>query len=111
MKPSNGAAEEGLRFAVLWLKLAVEVAGAAMIGMGVVAACSAWIVASRSRRGDACSDQRLQLARLLAFAPELQLGADMFSTAVAPTREPIGKLASIGVNRTAFLHFLQLEMR
>lgn len=111
MEPMIGAAEDGLRFAVLWLKLGVEVAGALMIAMGVVAACRTWIMGIGNPARDAFSDSRLQLARFLALALELQLGADILSTAVAPTWDQIGKLAAIAVIRTALNYFLQREMR
>ena len=111
MEPTIVAAEEGLRFAVLWLKLGVEVAGALMIAMGVVVACRTWIAGIRDPERDAFSDSRLQLARFLALALELQLGADILTTAVAPTWDQIGKLAAIAVIRTALNFFLQREMR
>lgn len=111
MEPGLGGAEELLRFAVLWLKLAVEVTGAAMIGVGVAAACQTWGNVLRSGKGDAFIESRLQLARFLALALELQLGADILSTAVAPSWDQIGKLASIAVIRTALNYFLQREMK
>ena len=54
---------------------------------------------------------RLVLARYLALALEFQLGADILSTAVAPTWEQIGKLGAIAVIRTGLNYFLSLEMR
>ncbi len=111
MEVSISGAEDALRFAVLWLKLGVEVVGAAMIAMGVMAACRTWLSGVRDARRDAFSESRLQLARFLALALELQLGADILSTAVAPTWDQIGKLASIAVIRTALNYFLQREMR
>jgi len=111
MEMSISAAEDALRFAVLWLKLGVEVAGATMIAMGVIAACRTWLSGVRDPGRDAFSESRLQLARFLALALELQLGADILSTAVAPTWDQIGKLAAIAVIRTALNYFLQREMR
>ena len=52
---------------------------------------------------------RLTLARYLAL--EFQLGADILSTAVAPSWEQIGKLGAITVIRTGLNYFLSLEMR
>ena len=54
---------------------------------------------------------RLTLARYLALALEFQLGADIISTAVAPSWDQIGKLAAIAVIRTALNYFLTREMQ
>jgi len=56
-------------------------------------------------------DSRLTLARFLAIALEFQLGADILSTAVAPSWDAIGKLAAIAIIRTALNYFLSREMR
>ncbi len=54
---------------------------------------------------------RLTLARFLALALEFQLGADILSTAIAPTWTQIGKLGAIAVIRTALNYFLTREMQ
>ncbi|XLM20652.1 DUF1622 domain-containing protein, partial [Chromobacterium piscinae] len=54
---------------------------------------------------------RLAFARFLALALELQLAADILSTAVAPSWDQIGKLGAIAVLRTALNYFLAREMR
>jgi len=95
---------------VLWLKLCVDVAGAAVIGVGVIAACAAWLAAVRNPHLDAFGVARLKLARYLALALELQLGADILSTAVSPTWDQIGKLAAIAVIRTTLNYFLRREL-
>jgi uncharacterized membrane protein len=46
----------------------------------------------------------------LALALEFQLGADILSTAIAPSWEQIGKLGAIAVIRTALNFFLSKEM-
>ena len=48
--------------------------------------------------------------RYLALALEFQLGADILSTAIAPSWEQIGKLGAIAVIRTALNYFLMREM-
>ena len=53
---------------------------------------------------------RLGLGRWLAVALELELGADILRTAVAPTWNEIGQLGAIVVLRTALNYFLQLEI-
>ncbi|RZK11946.1 MAG: DUF1622 domain-containing protein, partial [Hymenobacter sp.] len=47
----------------------------------------------------------------LALALEFQLGADILSTAIAPSWEQIGKLGAIAVIRTALNFFLSKEMQ
>lgn len=54
---------------------------------------------------------RLTLARYLALALEFQLGADILSTAIAPSWDQIGKLGAIAIIRTALNFFLTREMR
>jgi uncharacterized membrane protein len=54
---------------------------------------------------------RLSLARYLALALELQLGADILSTAVAPSWDQIGKLGAIAAIRTSLNFFLMRELQ
>jgi uncharacterized membrane protein len=53
---------------------------------------------------------RLGLGRWLALALEFLLGADILSTAVAPSWNEIGELAAIAAIRTALNFFLQREI-
>jgi uncharacterized membrane protein len=54
---------------------------------------------------------RLRLATFLALALEFQLGADILSTAVAPTWNKIGKLAAVAIIRTAlnYIHMKEVQ--
>lgn len=56
------------------------------------------------------SGSRVILARYLAVGLELQLGADILSTAIAPSWDQIGKLGAIAVIRTGLNYFLTKEM-
>lgn len=96
---------------VEWLRLAVETLGALVIAFGV--AVVAWELLRRlvTRSGPDFSTIRLDFARYLLLALELQLAADILSTAVAPSWDRIGKLAAIAVIRTALNFFLMREMR
>ncbi len=97
--------------AVEWLRLGVETTGAVIIAIGVVVAITGVI---RVFIGGTSSDffsVRLTLARYLALALEFQLGADILSTAIAPTWDQIGKLGAIAVIRTALNYFLTREMK
>jgi uncharacterized membrane protein len=110
------SAERAVQHAVGWLRLIIESTGAAIIALGLVIALYGFVRTFR-RRGDAAyavegfNGVRLTLARYLALALEFQLGADILSTAVAPSWTAIGKLGSIAVIRTALNYFLGREIR
>jgi uncharacterized membrane protein len=105
------AAEEGIRWAVQWLKLGIETIGAILIAVGVIIAVVLLIRVLLRRETSGFTATRLVLARYLALALEFQLGADILSTAIAPTWDQIGKLGAIAVIRTALNYFLMLEMK
>ncbi len=102
--------EEAVVAGVQWLKLGVEVVGALIISLGILV--SGWLLvrALLVRRTADFTAIRLTLARYLALALEFQLGADILSTAIAPSWEQIGKLGAIAVIRTALNFFLSKEM-
>jgi len=109
--PAEAGVEGAVVNLVLWLKLFVEATGAAVIGVGVVIVLYRFARSLVARRVVRYNEIRLTLARFLALALEFQLGADILSTAVAPTWEQIGKLGAIAVIRTALNYFLTREMR
>jgi uncharacterized membrane protein len=100
--------EAWLTEAVLWLRLAVEAAGAAVIAVGILVAL---VGALRRTTGDGHVWLRITLARYLALALEFQLAADVLTTAVAPSWEELGKLAATAAIRTALNFFLAREVR
>ncbi|RYG24102.1 DUF1622 domain-containing protein [bacterium] len=103
---------EGLVHSVAsWLRLIVETTGAAIVGIGFLVAAFRFV--RESLRGDDSdfTSVRLILARYLALALEFQLGADILSTAIAPSWDQIGKLGAIAVIRTGLNYFLSKEMR
>jgi uncharacterized membrane protein len=102
--------EEGVVAAVQWLKLGVELVGATIIFLGILTAGALLVKALAARRTADFTAIRLTLARYLALALEFQLGADILSTAIAPSWEQIGKLGAIAVIRTALNFFLSKEM-
>ena len=109
--PDETALGIGIRNAVEWLRLSAEVAGAVIIAMGVLLALLGVARALANRQAAAFTDVRLTLGRYLALALEFQLGADILSTAVAPSWDQIGKLGAIAVIRTALNFFLTRELR
>ena len=96
---------------VHWLRLAVETMGALIIAAGVLVAVATFLQAGWARRSPNFAAIRLSFARFLALALEFQLGADILSTAVAPSWDAIGKLGAIAVIRTALNYFLTREMK
>jgi uncharacterized membrane protein len=108
--PSEVGVESVVSTAVLWLKLLVETTGACIIGLGVITAAYQFLRALIPPQVESYNRIRLTLARYLALALEFQLGADILSTAIAPSWDQIGKLGAIAVIRTALNFFLMREM-
>jgi uncharacterized membrane protein len=102
--------EEVLITAVGYLRLMVEAIGAAVVGFGAVATTFRYVLSLLGLRNYTNSEIRLYLGRYLALGLEFQLGADILSTAVAPTFEEIQLLAAIAVIRTALNYFLSKEL-
>ncbi|UYZ59853.1 DUF1622 domain-containing protein [Hymenobacter latericus] len=111
MSGSFELVEGNVRVLAQWLKLGVEAVGAGIIGIGVVVALVRLVPMLLLRRPANFTAVRLLLARYLALALEFQLGADILSTAIAPTWEQIGQLGAIAVIRTLLNYFLSKEMR
>ncbi len=107
----HGQAENAVISGVLWLKLGVEMVGAAIIALGILSAGWLLMKALARRQTIDFTAIRLALARYLALALEFQLGADILSTAISPSWEQIGKLGAIAVIRTALNYFLSREIR
>jgi len=92
--------------AVQWLRLAVEIVGAFIIGFGSVVSLIRFVQALINKKETDFNAIRLVLTRYLALALEFQLGADILSTAIAPSWPEIGKLGAIAVIRTGLNYFL-----
>lgn len=109
--PHEGAVEGTIINAVQWLRLIVETTGALIIALGVLVAAYQFVRALVPPQIESYNGIRLTLARYLALALEFQLGADILSTAVAPSWDQLGKLGAIAVIRTGLNYFLTREMR
>jgi len=109
--PSATGVEELVINLVLWLKLCIEAFGALVIGFGAMLALRRAAAGSFPPTPADFDAVRLTLARYLALALEFQVGADILSTAVAPSWDAIGKLGAIAVIRTALNFFLGREMQ
>jgi uncharacterized membrane protein len=102
--------EETIIWIVQWLKLGIETIGAALITTGVLVALGKLLRQFVRHDVAEFTAIRLTLARYLALALEFQLGADILSTAIAPTWQQIGKLGAIAIIRTGLNWFLSKEM-
>jgi uncharacterized membrane protein len=107
----GNSVESAAAGAVQALRLGIDVVGALVIGAGVTITMVAFLSKSVRRAPPDFTLLRLQLARYLALALEFQLGADILSTAVAPSWDQIGKLGAIAVIRTTLNYFLMRELQ
>jgi uncharacterized membrane protein len=89
----------------------VEAIGAVVVALGVLLGAVLFLRALVTRQTADFNAIRLSLSRYLALALEFQLGADILSTAVAPSWTEIGKLGAIAIIRTVLNYFLSKEMR
>jgi uncharacterized membrane protein len=103
--------ENFINSTVQWLRLAIETTGVLVITLGVVVAATGFVRALLTRQTHGFNAVRLQLGRYLSIGLEFQLGADILSTAIAPSWDEIGKLAAIAVIRTGLNYFLMQEMK
>ena len=102
--------EEYLVTAVGYLRLVVEAIGAVVIGFGVLATTYRLVLTLVGIRDYSNNQVRLFLGRYLALGLEFQLGADILSTAVAPTLDDVILLGATAAIRTALNFFLAQEM-
>jgi uncharacterized membrane protein len=80
-----GTTESFIAMVVQWLRLGVETIGATIITIGVIISVYKFVTAILNRQTQDYNQIRLTLARYLALALEFQLGADILSTAIAPS--------------------------
>jgi uncharacterized membrane protein len=102
--------EELLVAAVGYLRLVVEAIGAAVVGFGVLATTYRYVLTLVGIEEHTNNEIRLYLGRYLALGLEFQLGADILSTAVAPTLDDVILLGAIAAIRTVLNYFLSQEL-
>ena len=102
--------EEYLITAVDYLRLVVEAIGAAIVGIGALAAAFRYALTLLGIRDYTNTEIRLYLGRFLALGLEFQIGADILSTAIAPTLDDVLLLGAIVVIRTVLNYFLSKEL-
>jgi uncharacterized membrane protein len=102
--------EGSLGFVATLIKLLLETLGIFTILMGVVLNGRQAMLLLAHPNARAYIRVRSRFGRALALALEFQLGADVLSTAVAPSFEALGKLGAIAVIRTFLNYFLAKEL-
>jgi len=102
--------EEYLVTAVGYLRLVIEAIGAAVVGFGVLATTYRYVLTLVGIREYTYNEIRLYLGGYLVLGLEFQLGADILSTAVAPTLDDVILLGAIATIRTALNYFLSQEL-
>ncbi|MCY7345330.1 MAG: DUF1622 domain-containing protein [Pyrinomonadaceae bacterium] len=102
--------ESAIVAAAQWLKLGVEAVGALVIAAGVVMAIYQLVAHFSDEQPSNFNRVRLTLGKYLTLALEFQVGADILSTAIAPSWEQIGKLAAVAAIRTLLNYFLTKEL-
>ncbi len=109
-KSAFNSVEQTVVAAVGWLRLGVEAVGAFIICVGVILAVYQLVAHFKEEQPSNFNRVRLTLGKYLALALEFQVGADILSTAIAPSWEQIGKLAAIVAVRTVLNYFLTKEL-
>ena len=103
--------ESYLRSVVFAFMQLVEAAGALVIFVGAVVSLARVIACLVTRRGPSeFIPIRLDMGRFLGLGLEFQLAADLLRTAIAPTFQEVGMLASVAAIRTALNFFLSREI-
>jgi uncharacterized membrane protein len=93
--------------------LAAELVCVICIAIGAITAIYKVVAALATRTLDARKVRRevwMSFAVWIILALEFALGADIVRTAIAPTWNDIGQLASIAVIRTALNYFLEKDL-
>jgi uncharacterized membrane protein len=104
--------EEFVKLVTVYIARFVEIGAAMIIGFASIKALYHYFLGIfRPGTTFPKSEIRLSLGRTLALALEFLLGADILQTAVAPTWDDIGKLASIAILRTGLNYFLDRELK
>lgn len=109
--------EELAREITLFTSHAAELLSAVIIGAALVRALIAYgrsmIPSGRAmmQSPELKQEIRLQFGSSVAVGLEILLGADVLSTAVAPSWDDIGKLAAIAILRTGLNYFLELDVK
>ena len=98
---------------LLYLSAGIEAIAAVLIGLASIETAVRGLhlfVRLDSANDSKKEEIRIHLGLWLSLALELEVAADILRTAIAPSWNEIGKLASIVVLRTVLNYFLQNEV-
>ena len=108
----NHMAEVLLLQIVVLLKIVIEGVAVLILALAVIKALRDLGVRKLKMQGEEKLTQiRLDLGVALALSLEFLLAADIAATAVSPTWDALGKLATISVIRTFLNFFLEKEVK
>ncbi len=95
----------------LYISGAAEILAALIIGFALLNVLFNYATRLYSANKKISNEEiRVKFGSSVAVSLELLLGADVLSTAVAPTWDEIGKLTAIAILRTALNYFLDKEL-
>ena len=100
------------KYCLGFVALAAEVAGAALVAIGAVQALIA-LGTSHSKPHDSLLQKKevwVHFGVWLLLGLEFELAADIVRTAIAPTWNQLGQLATIAVIRTFLNYFLERDI-
>jgi uncharacterized membrane protein len=104
--------EEIAKTITIYISHALEISSALVIGVALVKLVMNYLSSlGMGKIIITAEESRVRFGSAVAVALEILLGADVLSTAVAPSWDDIGKLAAIAVLRTALNYFLGKELR
>ncbi|MCC0177957.1 DUF1622 domain-containing protein [Waterburya agarophytonicola K14] len=108
----NHLAEDFLLEIVALLKIAIESIALVILALAIIKAVQELIWRNRRMdREEKLAQVRLDLGIALALSLEFLLAADIVATAVAPSWDALGKLATISAIRTFLNFFLEKEVK
>lgn len=102
--------ESSLGFIAILIKILLEALGIFTILIGVIINGRQAMLLLAHPNDRSYIRVRTRFARALALALEFQLGADILSTAVAPSYDALGRLGIVAVIRTFLNYFLAKEI-
>ena len=104
--------EEIAKTITVYVSHTLEIISAAVIGFALIKLIVGYFSSfSMNKNILSAEDARVRFGSSVAVALELLLGADVLTTAVAPSWDDIGKLAAIAVIRTLLNFFLEKELK
>lgn len=104
--------EQLAKHITLYVSHTAEMIAAVIIGISVIKIIMAYcIFLFRNSPDHSTEEIRVRFGSSVAVGLELLLGADVLSTAVAPSWNDIGQLAAIATIRTILNYFLERELK